>query len=216
MFSGSSRTTVSVLEPVMRSFVSLINFERKYMKAKVKTRTDFWASLCFRENKKKFNSRVPKPQAARRLYLTGLHPMSWKKPKTKPTQPTNTSTPSTHPPCQPTCKDPGKCMTVSLRFTHASPYKAHHTTLPHKHYDFGAHSRFYLLFSGFDEQMCDLNQTNQGFTHWTLSKTMRQCTATHHCRCYRFSHITKGQVQFLKWSARATSSGKGGNVWGKD
>lgn len=78
--SGSSWTTVTVLEPVMRSFISLINVERKYMKAKAKTRTDFWASLCFRENKKKFNGWVPKPQASRRLYLSGPHPLSsWKK-----------------------------------------------------------------------------------------------------------------------------------------
>ena len=80
MFSGSSWTTASALEPATRSFMSMIDFERKYMKAKVKTRTDFWASLCFRENKKKFNNRMPKPQAPRQLYLPRPHPMSsWKK-----------------------------------------------------------------------------------------------------------------------------------------
>lgn len=127
-FSGSSWTTASVLERATRSFVSLINFERKYMKAEVKTRTDFWASLCFGENKKKFNSGVPKPQAPRGLYLTGPHPVSsWKK-NLNQNQTKTPTLPAPHTP-SPNPEDPGKCMTVFLRLTHASSHKARHTTV---------------------------------------------------------------------------------------
>lgn len=203
MFSGSSWTTASVLEPATRSFVSLINFERKYMKAKVKTRTDFQASLYFGENKKKFNSRVPKPQARKGLYLTSPHAMSsWKIKKkekeTNPTQNPNNSIPS--PPPNPTLKTQGSawlCLSGSPMLVPTKPITKLWRRVLHKPYDFGADSRFYLVFTAFDEQMCDLNQTNQGFTHWTLSKTMRGCTAIHHCRSVLGSFILqKGRFSF--------------------
>lgn len=156
----------------MRSFISPINFESKYMKAKIKTRPSFWA----RENKYKCNSRGKASGSEKTLSNSSYPTSSWMKSRRKSRQiPT---------PTKPNAKGPGKLITVSHSDSHipipTKPIPQLSWRALHIPWNGGAHSRCYLVFPGFDEQMHDLTWTGQRLIHCTFSETetMYSYTAT--------------------------------------